>query len=179
MFRTFVGALAVLASAGAMAQAQPSVSPEKLALAKRVAAKMPMENVGLGMLRKPVVEALRQAQVVIDNRVPADKQKAAIADVTADANHFLEEETPVVKASTKSVVDNRVVPLLAQRFTEDELKQLIMILESPVKAKFEAMAPEIEKTLGEGVAKANQAQINPKLTELQNKIGLRLRAAVQ
>jgi hypothetical protein len=140
---------------------------------------MPMENVGMGMLQKPVVEALRQAQIVIDNRVPADKQKAAIAGITADASQFLEEEAPMVKASTKNVVDNSVVPLLAQRFTEDELKQLIAILESPVKAKFEAMAPEIEKTLGEGVAKANQAQINPKLTELQNKIGLRLRAAVQ
>jgi hypothetical protein len=177
MVRVLAGLLAALATAGAFAQG--AASPEKLALAKRVAARMPMENVGMGMLQKPVVEALRQAKIVIDNRVPADRQKAALADVTADANHFLEEEVPIVKASTKNLVDNSVVPLLAQRFTEDELKQLIAILESPVKAKFEAMAPEIEKTLGEGVAKANQAQINPKLTELQNKIGLRLRAAVQ
>jgi uncharacterized protein len=179
MIRTFVGLALALASAGAIAQATPAVSPEKLALAKRVAAKMPMENVGLGMLQKPVMEAVRQARAVIEGRVPAEKQKAAMEDVANEANHFLEAESPLVKASTRSVVDNSVVPLLAQRFSEDELKQLITILESPVKAKFEAMAPEIEKTLGEGVAKANQAQINPKLTELQNKIGLRLRAAVQ
>ena len=179
MVRTFVGALALLATTAALAQTAPVVSPQKLELARRVAARMPMENVGLGMLQKPVVEALRQAQAVIEGRVPADKQKAAMDDVTADARHFLDEETPVVKASTRTVVDNSVVPMLAQRFSEDELKQLAAILESPVKAKFEAMAPEIEKTIGEGVAKANQAQINPKLTELQNKIGLRLRAAVQ
>ena len=57
-------------------------------------------------------------------------------------------------------------------------RQLAAILESPVKAKFEALAPEIQKTLGEGVAKANQAQVNARLTELNNKIGMRLRAAV-
>jgi hypothetical protein len=76
------------------------------------------------------------------------------------------------------VVDTTIAPMLAQRFTVDELTQLAAILESPVKAKFEALAPEIQKTLGEAVARANQAQVNPKLTELQNKIGLRLRAAV-
>jgi hypothetical protein len=76
------------------------------------------------------------------------------------------------------VVDSTIAPMLAQRFTDDELKQLAAILESPVKAKFESLVPEIQKTLGENVAKASQAQVNPKLTELQNKIGLRLRAAV-
>jgi hypothetical protein len=48
-----------------------------------------------------------------------------------------------------------------------------------VRAKFEALAPEIQKALGENVAKANQAQVNPKLAALQNKIGLRLRAAIE
>jgi hypothetical protein len=36
----------------------------------------------------------------------------------------------------------------------------------------------MKKAVGENVAKANQAQIQPKMTELQNRVGLRLRAAV-
>jgi hypothetical protein len=168
---------AAAAAATASAQTAP-VSPEKQALVQRVLAKMPMENVGLAMLQTPAAEAVRQARAVLQGRATPEKQEAALKDITAEANKFLEEEAPLVRASTRQVVDTTIAPMLAQRFTADELKQLAAILESPVKAKFEAMAPEIQKTLGESVARANQAQINPKLTELQNKIGLRLRAAV-
>jgi hypothetical protein len=168
---------AATAAAAASAQTAP-VSPEKQALVQRVLAKMPMENVGLAMLQTPAAEAVRQARAVLQGRATPEKQEAALKDITAEANKFLEEEAPLVRASTRQVVDTTIAPMLAQRFTADELKQLAAILESPVKAKFEAMAPEIQKTLGESVARANQAQINPKLTELQNKIGLRLRAAV-
>jgi hypothetical protein len=181
MSRVVAGLIAATfaATAAAAASAQTAVvSPEKQALVQRVLAKMPMENVGLAMLQTPAAEAVRQARAVLQGRATPEKQEAALKDITAEANKFLEEEAPLVRASTRQVVDTTIAPMLAQRFTADELKQLAAILESPVKAKFEAMAPEIQKTLGESVARANQAQINPKLTELQNKIGLRLRAAV-
>jgi hypothetical protein len=181
MSRVALGLIAATfaATAAAAASAQTAVvSPEKQALVQRVLAKMPMENVGLAMLQTPAAEAVRQARAVLQGRATPEKQEAALKDITAEANKFLEEEAPLVRASTRQVVDTTIAPMLAQRFTADELKQLAAILESPVKAKFEAMAPEIQKTLGESVARANQAQINPRLTELQNKIGLRLRAAV-
>jgi hypothetical protein len=56
--------------------------------------------------------------------------------------------------------------------------QLAGILVSPVLAKFEGVVPEMKKAVGENVAKANAAQIQPKMTELQNRVGLKLRAAV-
>ena len=52
------------------------------------------------------------------------------------------------------------------------------ILESPLLAKFETLVPEMKKTVGDNVAKANGPQIQPKMTELQSRVGLRLRAAV-
>jgi hypothetical protein len=47
-----------------------------------------------------------------------------------------------------------------------------------VKAKFEAMVPELQKKLGESVAADTRAVIDPKLQELQQRIGTRLRTAV-
>jgi hypothetical protein len=183
MSRVACGLIAAVFGA-AVAQAAPVAAPgapvaaDKQALVQRVLAKMPMENVGLAMLQTPAAEAVRQARAVLQGRAAPDKQEAAMKDITAEATKFLEEEAPLVRASTRQMVDSTIAPMLAQRFTVDELKQLAAILESPVKTKFEALVPEIQQTLGEAVAKANQAQINPKLTELQNKIGLRLRAAV-
>jgi hypothetical protein len=177
MSRVVFGLIAASFAAGAAAQTA-QVSPEKQALVQRVLAKMPMENVGLAMLQKPIAEAVVQARAVLQGRVAPDKQEAVLKEISLEAEKVFNEEAPLVRASTRAAVDSAVAPLLAQRFTDDELKQLAAILESPVKAKFEALAPEIQKTLGQSVAKASQARVNARLTELQNKIGLRLRSAV-
>jgi hypothetical protein len=176
MTALFVAAGLSLAGS-ACAQATPGVPPEKQALVNRVLAKMALDTVGLQMLQAPVAEMLRQSRVVVTSRVPAEKQEAAMKDITAEASKFLEQEAPPLRASTQAVVKSSVAPLLAQKFSTEELKQLADVLESPVLAKFETLVPEMKKTVGDNVAKANAAQIQPKMTELQNSVGLRLRAA--
>jgi len=171
-----------LALAGAVAAQNaapvPPVPPEKQAAVQRVLAKMALDSVGLQMLQMPVAEMLRQSRTVLQGRAAPDKQEAAMKDISAEANKFIEQETPALRASTRAVVQANVAPLLAQKFSEDELKQLATLLESPVLSKFEALVPELKQTVGENVAKANAATIQPKMTELQNRVGLRLRAAV-
>ncbi|MCS0613869.1 DUF2059 domain-containing protein [Massilia kyonggiensis] len=165
-------------AAGAHAEGMTGVPPAKQALVQRVLDKMGLESVGLQMLQAPVADMLRQSRVVVQSRVPADKQDATMKDITAEATKFVEQETPGLRTSTHAIVQSSVAPLLAQKFSEDELKQLAGILESPVLAKFESVVPEMKKAVGENVAKANAAQIQPKMTELQNRVGLKLRAAV-
>ncbi len=99
-------------------------------------------------------------------------------DIAQDAKKFVETTTPIVTSSAQKLIPTTVVPMLAQKFSEEELRQLIAILESPVKAKFEAAAPEMEKALGEKIATDTGAQVNPKMTELTQEIGLRMRAAI-
>jgi hypothetical protein len=98
--------------------------------------------------------------------------------VSAEAGKFMEEEMPLLRASTQAIVRSDVAPMLAQKFSTEELKQLAALMDSPVLAKFETLVPEMRKTVGENLAKANQAQIKPKMAELQNRVGMRLRAAV-
>ena len=172
-----LGAGAALA-AGAHAEGMNGVPPAKQALVQRVLDKMGLESVGLQMLQAPVADMLRQSRVVVQSRVPADRQEATMKDITAEATKFVEQEAPGLRTSTHAIVQSSVAPLLAQKFSEDELKQLAGILESPVLAKFEGVVPEMKKAVGENVAKANAAQIQPKMTELQNRVGLKLRAAV-
>jgi hypothetical protein len=176
MFAMCVAAGLALAGA-AGAQTTAGVPAEKQALVSRVMARMALDSVGTQMLTAPVAEMLRQARVVVTSRVPAEKQDAAMKDITTEANKFLEQEVPPLRTSTQTVVQTSVAPLLAQKFSVEELKKLAEILESPVLGKFETLVPEMKKTVGENVAKANAAQIQPKMTELQNRVGLRLRAA--
>jgi hypothetical protein len=165
-------------SGSACAEGTAAVPAEKQALVQHVLDKIGLESVGLQMLQAPVADMLQQSRVLIQTRVPADKQEAAMKDVTAEAGKFVEEEAPILRASTQAIVRSDVAPVLAQKFSADELKQLATLLDSPVLAKFESILPELKKTVGENLAKANQAQIKPKMAELQNRVGMRLRAAV-
>jgi len=182
MFRTMCVTMALGTGLGCMAHANAEgmngVPPAKQALVQRVLDKMGLESVGLQMLQTPVADMLRQSRVVVQSRVPADKQDATMKDITAEATKFVEQEAPALRTSTHAIVQSSVAPLLAQKFSEDELKQLAGILESPVLAKFETIVPEMKRAVGENVARAQGAQIQPKMTELQNRVGLKLRAAV-
>lgn len=178
MSRVLAGLTVLCFAAAAMPVLAAPVPPEKQAPVQRVLARMSMDSVALAMLQKPIADALGQARVVLQSQVPAERREAALKDINAEAARTFDEEAPLVRASARKAIDGELAPLLAQRFSEDELKQLAAILESPLLAKFEALNPEMRKTVGESVAKANGAQVNARLTELQNKIGLRLRAAI-
>lgn len=169
--------LLALSTACAGAYAAP-VSPAKQALVDQVLKLWNPDNIGQSMLQVPVADAVQQARAMLQGRAAPEKRDAAMADIINEAKAFMADATPITKASADKLILAKIAPLLAERYTDEELGQLIAILESPVKKKFEAMLPEMQKTLGEGVAADTRAVIDPKLQGLKEKIGLRLRAAV-
>ncbi len=170
---TMIAALAI----GGTVQAAP-IPPAKQELVNRLLQLWHPETIGESMLQAPVGDAVQQARVVLQGRVSPEKRDAALKEIVADARQFMDDNRPVARASAQKLVGTTVAPLLAERFTEDELRQIIAILESPVKKKFEGMVPELQKKLGEGVAADTRAVMDQKLQELQQRIGVRLRSAV-
>ncbi|WP_374583079.1 DUF2059 domain-containing protein [Pseudoduganella sp.] len=155
-----------------------STAPAKQELVNRVLQLWHPESIGESMLQAPVGDAVQQARVVLQGRVSPEKRDAAMKEIVADARKFMDDNKPVAQASAQKLVGTTVAPMLAERFSEDELRQIIAILESPVKKKFETMMPELQRKLGESVAADTRAVIDPKLQELQQRIGMRLRGAV-
>lgn len=174
MQRLVIATLASLACATAGAQA---VSPEKQKLIDRVLTLWHVEDTVLMMVQRPAARALEQSRVVLQGRVAASKQEATLRDVATDVQKYIDEATPVARASATKLKAPTLGPLLAQNFTDDELKQLIALLESPVRKKFEQLAPQLEKTFGEKVAADAAPTIDPKLKVMTETVGLKLRAA--
>jgi hypothetical protein len=154
------------------------VAPAKQALVDQVLKLWNIDSIGQSMLQVPVADAVQQARAMLQGRAPVDKRDAAMADIVGEAKQFMTDATPITRSSADKLIPATIAPLLAERYSEEELRQLIAILESPVKKKFEAMLPEMQKKLGESVAADTRAVIDPKLQGLKEKIGLRLRAAV-
>lgn len=180
MFKSAIAVVVIAASTAVAYAAEPAKtapSAAKLELAKRVAQLAHSDAIAMAMLQRPVADAMQQANAVLQGRVAAAKQEAALKDISAEAKKFLDENAPVVQKSADKFIPVTVVPLLAERFTEDELRQIISMLESPLKKKYEALLPEMEKALGQKVAGDVGPAIDPKLTDLKQRIGVRLRTA--
>ncbi len=172
------GATAATAAAAAPAAVAGAIPASKQALIDKVLTLWRMDSIGLSMLQAPVSDAVAQARAVLQGRATDEKRDAAMTDIVNEARKFMEDTTPTVRNSAQKLIPSKVAPLLAERFSEEELKQMIAILESPVKQKFEALLPELQKSLGEAVATDSGPVINPKLQDLKQRIGMRLRAAV-
>ncbi len=180
-------ALALSLTALGAASAQSAVSPAtaqvgaaqtKEQLVQHLLTLWHVESVGLTMLRVPIEESLRQSRSLLQGRVSSEKQAEAMKDIEAYAQEFMDKTAPGVLDRSRKLIPTSVTPVLMAKFTEDELRQIIGMLESPVKAKFEALVPELQKALGQKMAADQGPQIKPKMEELQTRIGLRLRAAV-
>lgn len=157
--------------------AQTGISPEKKALIERVLALWHVENLAISMAQRPALEALQQSRAALQGRVTAKKQELVLNDLTQDVKNFLDDVTPQVRQVAQRVKPETLSPLLAQNFSETELRQLIDLLESPIKKKFEALAPELEKSFGENVAAQAGPMINPRLDAFSKSVSAKLRAA--
>lgn len=135
------------------------------------------ENVAVMMVQKPATDAFQQARIALQGRVSAERRDVVLKDIAKDVQKYVDEATPIAKESAKKDVALTVIPMLVKNFSESELKELISILESPVKKKFEQMVPQMERALGERVAADNRDVIDPKLKEMTKEVGLKLRAA--
>lgn len=170
-------AVASCLSLCALAPVAAQSTDAKARLVDRVIALWRPEDVVIVMVQRPAADALQQARIALQGRVTAERRDSAIKDMAVDVQKYIDEATPVARDSARKQVTTTIAPMLMQQFSEDELKQLVALLESPVKKKFEQMMPQLERSLGEKVAAESRPIIDPKLRELTQAVGLKLRAA--
>ena len=166
------------ADAAPKAQAEASAPKTKQQLIQRLLELWHVEAVGVTMLREPIDNSLRQARAALQARTTPEKRDAALKDIEGYAKELLEKLLPQVLDKAKQLTQTTVVPILSEKMTEDDLRQMISILESPAKTKFEALIPEMQKALGTKLGEDQGKEVKPKMEELQQRIGKRMREAI-
>jgi len=157
--------------------AQSTITTEKQALIDRVLSLWAVENLALAMAQRPAIEVMQQSRAALQGRVTAQKQELVLKELAGEVQKFLDDITPVVRQAAQQSKPQTLSPLLDKHFSETELRQLIELLESPIKKKFESLAPELEKSFGENLADKAGPVINPRLEALSKSISIKLRAA--
>lgn len=168
--------LMALAPASALAQASAPSSPAKKALvAKVVQLQQPgMEAFARTVVQQNTVQVLQAAGQALQQRVAPERREAVGKDIQADARKFAEEVFPIVRDRAVKLGPATIGPLLEERFNEDELKQLVGIMESPVGKKFASMNAEMMRALAEKLMPEVRPLVDPKMQTFQQSVAARL-----
>jgi uncharacterized protein len=173
MLKKSIITLAILLAAVA---AQADSSPAKKELAGRIVKlQQPgIENMARGLVEQPAAELMGSAANALPSRVAKDKQDAVAKEIQADVHKYLDEAVPLVQARALKLAPTTIGTMLEEKFTEDELKQVVAIIESPVYVKFQKMGLDMQQQLVEKVVADTRPTIEPKVRALELTIAKRL-----
>lgn len=160
------GALAL--SAGAQAQTKKELVAKVLQLQQPG-----IEQMARTMAEQPAMQMMQQVGPALQ-RMPAERREALARDIEADARKYAEEVVPLVRERAVKLAPSTIGALLEERFTEDELKQIIAVLESPVNRKFQSMAGDMQRAIGEKLVAETRPLVEPRLRKLEQTVGQRL-----
>jgi len=169
-------ALALLACA-TIAHGQSTPAKKEL-----VAKLLQLQQPGIEMLARSLVEQgaarmMQEAARVLQTQVPAEQREAIGKNIEASVRKYLDESTPLLSERAVKLAPSVIGVSLEEKFTEDELKQLVAWFESPLNKKYEQAVPEIQKSFVQKVVADGRPVIDPKLQALEQSIRTALSAA--
>lgn len=171
-YKTLISLVVLSAAFGAQAQSTPA---KKELAAKIVKLQQPgIESLGRQLAEQPAAAMLERAGQVLPTRVAPDRQEAVGKEIQADVKKYVDEAVPIVRDRAVKLAPSTVGVTLEEKFTEEELRQIVAVMESPAWAKFQQMGPEMQKPLIEKLLTETRPLIEPKVKALEQSIARRL-----
>ncbi len=175
MFKMFVLSAALMAAGMTQAQtAAPASAAKKELVAKLLKLQQPgIEAMARQLVEQPARQMLQQASPALQ-RLPAERREAVARDIEADVRKYFEESAPGVVARAVNLAPSTIGVLLEERLTEDELREVISILESPANRKFQGLAGDMQRAIGEKLIAETRGDVESKVRALDQTVARRL-----
>jgi uncharacterized protein len=177
MNRQRLAIAALLLAAYSIGWAQTSGAKKELVQKVLAAAQPGIETMAQQLAEEPAGRLMQRASVVLGQRPAGEKRDATARDIQADLKKYVDEAVPIVRERAIKLSPTTIGAMLEEKFSEDELKQLVGILESPVNRRFQAMSGDMQRALGEKLIAETRAAIEPKVQALERSIANRLGVA--
>lgn len=172
--KTLLIAAVAIACSHAQAQQAPSSPAKKELVARIIKLQQPaIDSMAQGLVQQPLGPLLERADAAL-GRVPQEKREAVMKGIQADTRKYVEETTPIVRERAVSVAPTTIGPILEEKFSEEELKQVVAMLESPVLAKFQQAGGEIQRALAQKVVGETRPQVEQRFRALEDSMAKRL-----
>ena len=150
-------------------------SPKKALVAKILVLQQPnLDNMARGMIEQPAAQLMQQVSIAVRQRVPEDKREELGREVQADVKKYIDETLPIVRDSASRLAPSTVGAVLEERFSVEELKQIIALLESPLNRKYQAAGADMQRALTEKLVAESRASVQAKFQALEQSVGKRV-----
>ena len=140
-------------------------------------------------LQRPGIEALARALVqqasdpiaqagsaYLQTQVPAEKRESAAKAADAELKKYFDDSYPLVRDKALQVAPTTLGPILEQNFSEEELKQLVAWISSPLAKKYQDLNPQMQTALTKKVVEDTRSSIEPKIRALDGSVAKALGA---
>ncbi len=170
--------LVILALVAGASLAHAQGASKKELVAKLLQLQQPsIEALARNIVERPAVQMMQSAAAAMQVQVPPSKREAVAKAVDADIRKFVDEATPLLAERAIKLAPSVYGAQLEEKFTEDEIKQLIAWLESPVNRKFQQQLPELQNSFAQKLMGDAGPLIEPRLKALHGKLQATLNAA--
>jgi hypothetical protein len=167
---------ATLATACTWGLAQGSASPAKKELVQKIIQlqQPAFEAIARQLAEQSIAPLAQQAGAVIQNRVAVEQRESVAKDIQAEFKKYGDEVIPLLRDRALKLAPISVGPVLEEKFSDDELKQVIAMLEAPVYRKYQLLGGDMQKALLEKLVADSRPTVEPKIKALQETLAKRL-----
>lgn len=159
--------IAVLCAAATLAHAQT----KKELVQKVLALQQPMiESISRNIAERPAFQLMQVSGQFIQTQVPADKREAMGKQVETEIRKFVDDAVPVLRERALKLAPSTLGATLEEKFSDDELKQMITWLESPANKKLQQVGPEMQSAFAQKLTAEAAPLLDPKLQGLQQRL---------
>ena len=172
--------LALLAGA-TLAHAQTTSTPaapvsaaKKELVAKAITLQAPiLEAMAREVIMRPVAQMGQAAGQVLQS-MPQDKRENAAKTIDADIRKFVDEAVPLLRDRANKVAPATLGPILEEKMSEDELKQLVTWLDSGAAKKYQQIGADLQQAMSQKLLAEASPLLTPKLQALEQKVRVTL-----
>lgn len=170
-------ALSMLALAACMLLPAAATAQTKKELAEKVVQMQheSIEGVGRALAGQVAQQVLQTAGQTMRN-LPADRREAVGKEVQADIKKFYDDLEAQLRASALKLGPATLAPMLEDKLSDDELKQLVAWLDTSAAKKYQQMGAEMQSTLAGKLVEDTRVAVEPKLRALEQKLQRRFAA---
>ena len=129
-----------------------------------------LDDMSRNVAEQPARQLAAGARQILVLAVPEDKREATAKQVDAEIKKYLDGAVPAVRASAAKLSPTVLGPIYEDKFSEDELKQLQAMLDSPILKRYQGLLPEMSNSLLEKVIADARPQVTPKLQAAETSI---------
>lgn len=154
------------------AAASAPISPAKQALVKKVVdLQMPgIDGFARSVLRETIAPLLTTANQLLNAQVPADRRQATRKAIEDEVKKYFDSSDALMRERTRAAANDLLPAAIAQQFSEDELRQLVAWLESPVSRKYVQLQPQVQQAIGRKVVTDVRQVLQPRASELEKAV---------